>query len=608
MPIGILPDYPLWSWEASNGSATDAQVQAAYNAIRNQGYTRDFSRLVWNDLVSLLSDAITAAGLTWDAKCTTAEGAKISEDGDGTLTAAMFNSVTHNLDQINPGFLWEWDKTQDPGYTGRLAFQSGEKVYGWYLEELALVLNSFLALLRGDENYIHLLRCGTNIPAPRRGKLLVDGKLLLDQYLIPAPHHGALLAAPGALPVGRYLVPVPQKGVLLPAPGVLAMDQHLTPAPRKGELLAAPGALPKDGYVIATPRKANFSANRYIWTAEQYIIPTPRKNVLLAALAGLLSEEYNIPAPKFGALLAAPGALPVDAYPIQAPNRSALLRTAPIAPRAGVNARTSSLGDPSRFEPITPFGTGRAFSSSYADPSQFEPVAPFGTGCAVSSSKAQPGLKAPVTPVGLSVLRTQSRGYPIVLEGAGETEPLLGGYLMPVPVHGALLAGFGNLAHWAGNIPVPRRGCVRAEPVAPVAAGSLMQASALATLSQAVPKKSHGASRVYSGSYAQPETKAPVPPRAQSPILSLSAGVPGLKAAAQLRTAAIVPVESCGKPEAAPLVRLSGRSMSVVITRAVMAAKSAVWYEPVQGDTDVYIRSVYYQRQEGSDVRLDAES
>ena len=199
MPIGVLPDYPLWDWAASNGSATAAQTQAAYNAVVNQGFVRDFSRLVWNDIVDLLYGGIVAAGLSWDEKYTTAERAKISNSGDGTLTAAMFNSVTHNLDRIKPGFLWVWDKTRDPGYTGRLPFVTDEKIYGWYFEELILVLNIFIALLRGDEDYVNFLRYAKDIDVPRKGVLLpAQANLLVGHHLAPVPVQSHMDALPVA--------------------------------------------------------------------------------------------------------------------------------------------------------------------------------------------------------------------------------------------------------------------------------------------------------------------------------------------------------------------------------------------------------------------------
>ena len=41
-----------WSWTASNGTATAAETQAAYNALVGKDLTLKFSYKVWNDLVS----------------------------------------------------------------------------------------------------------------------------------------------------------------------------------------------------------------------------------------------------------------------------------------------------------------------------------------------------------------------------------------------------------------------------------------------------------------------------------------------------------------------------------------------------------------------------
>lgn len=130
----------LWSWNASNGTATAEQTQAAYTAIITRGRTKNFNYLVWNDLVERLAAAKTA----WNPRYATIDDALMAASGSA-LTAERFNAVVQNIG--NPWMFWAYQSDRK-GYLGRLAVRgkaqygvNRDKVYGAYLVELAKMLN-----------------------------------------------------------------------------------------------------------------------------------------------------------------------------------------------------------------------------------------------------------------------------------------------------------------------------------------------------------------------------------------------------------------------------------------------------------------------------------
>ena len=156
----VADSLSLWSWTASNGSATAEQVKAAYQAITSKGKTYDFSRLVWNDLADNTLSALVASGLSWDSIYTTLADTKINAAGDA-LTAKRFNSLAKNL--RDPWMYWAC-KPERYGYLGRLAVFSGDIVYGAYLLELAHILNVMVdAVGELGAGYADLLRHSNTI-------------------------------------------------------------------------------------------------------------------------------------------------------------------------------------------------------------------------------------------------------------------------------------------------------------------------------------------------------------------------------------------------------------------------------------------------------------
>lgn len=158
--LPLLPsDFKYFSWEEPIGEATTIQLQMAYNAILTAGKTTEFSRFVWNDMVELLYQALTQSKLGWDSTYGSADETKIPELY-GTLTARRFNAMTINIDQLI-NYSWRWEiNTHVLGYLGRPRFygiaekkDKGDLVYGWYLMELARVLNVFIAVLKNEADF-----------------------------------------------------------------------------------------------------------------------------------------------------------------------------------------------------------------------------------------------------------------------------------------------------------------------------------------------------------------------------------------------------------------------------------------------------------------------
>lgn len=119
-----------WSWLASNGSATAAQTQTAYNAVLDRGKVNAFSYLVWNDLVDKVYDYRTAKGHQWANNYASYANTRMSASNK-TLTATKFNSLRYNI-----GSLYS---------TGIAEVATGDPVYGGYFVTLADCINALIA-------------------------------------------------------------------------------------------------------------------------------------------------------------------------------------------------------------------------------------------------------------------------------------------------------------------------------------------------------------------------------------------------------------------------------------------------------------------------------
>lgn len=136
----------LWDWDASNGTASNLQVQNAYSAINKVGGfgISDFSYLVWNDLVDKTYSAAQADNGEWLTAKSDGSATYLSYDetmmtsDDRTLTADRFNALKFNIGA----------PTNSPG-TGIDDVSSGDVVYGWYFTTLTSALNTWINNING---------------------------------------------------------------------------------------------------------------------------------------------------------------------------------------------------------------------------------------------------------------------------------------------------------------------------------------------------------------------------------------------------------------------------------------------------------------------------
>jgi hypothetical protein len=124
-----------WDWTASNGSASAAQTQAAYDAVTGNGPTEDFSYLVWNDMCNKVADCIYemwGGDVPWiDDYATYAETLMTAADKE--MTAARFNSLRFNVGSYYP--------------TGISEKSPGDIIYGSLFKTLMTKVNEWIDTL-----------------------------------------------------------------------------------------------------------------------------------------------------------------------------------------------------------------------------------------------------------------------------------------------------------------------------------------------------------------------------------------------------------------------------------------------------------------------------
>lgn len=120
-----------WSWTQSNGQATNAETQQAYDVLMGTRTANQFSHYVWNDLVDKVEEMRNAQGYNWDRAGGTypsASGCKMSA-GD-RLTADAYNGVRYNIGSILS--------------TGIFDQSPGDKITGYKIHHLTEVLNEII--------------------------------------------------------------------------------------------------------------------------------------------------------------------------------------------------------------------------------------------------------------------------------------------------------------------------------------------------------------------------------------------------------------------------------------------------------------------------------
>jgi hypothetical protein len=132
---GAIFSVAVWDWAISNGSASAEQTQTASNATASKGYVRDFSYLVWNDMVDKAKEILDAIGETWDSGYASYEATRMTSS-DRKLTAKRFNSLRYNI-----GSRYS---------TGIAEVEKGDIVYGSYFRTLASKMTFWIYELQGD--------------------------------------------------------------------------------------------------------------------------------------------------------------------------------------------------------------------------------------------------------------------------------------------------------------------------------------------------------------------------------------------------------------------------------------------------------------------------
>lgn len=128
---GSSSNISLWSWKASNGSASIDQTVLAHEALTGHGPISDFSYKVWNDLVDKIYEA-QGYWMTDGTGGLTYNNTRMSST-DKTLTANRFNSMKYNLGRNYS--------------TGIADVESGDPVLGSYFITITNKLNAWIETL-----------------------------------------------------------------------------------------------------------------------------------------------------------------------------------------------------------------------------------------------------------------------------------------------------------------------------------------------------------------------------------------------------------------------------------------------------------------------------
>ena len=160
--FSLPSSFAAFDWDASNGTATRGQTALAYHTLMYKSLCADFSRLVWNDIVTMTYNLQQQMGLTWDDTYRTYSGTKLWSVYE-PFFAKIFNSLILNINSVAPTtWKWQFDKNFD-GYIGRDYVQgvteapdNPDTVYASYLLEIVRKLNLLIDICKGDADYAAL--------------------------------------------------------------------------------------------------------------------------------------------------------------------------------------------------------------------------------------------------------------------------------------------------------------------------------------------------------------------------------------------------------------------------------------------------------------------
>ena len=131
-----------WNWQVSNGTATSSETNAAYNAVVNKTAVKNFSHLVWNDLVDKVKEVIESKSLAWDITYASYANTRMVT-APYELTATKFNSLRNNIEIVaNKVGIAKISDTDIPHPV--YSYNSDYPVKGSYFIVLANYLNSVI--------------------------------------------------------------------------------------------------------------------------------------------------------------------------------------------------------------------------------------------------------------------------------------------------------------------------------------------------------------------------------------------------------------------------------------------------------------------------------
>lgn len=135
-PVSYQNTIQEWSWDASNGSANATETAKARTAVRNKGYTKNFSYKVWNDMVDKVKELTDNSINYWDTSYASYANTKMTSSGE-KLTAKMFNSLRNNLELVGLDVGLSIISNAEIPHP----VSSGDTVYGHYFTTLTDYMN-----------------------------------------------------------------------------------------------------------------------------------------------------------------------------------------------------------------------------------------------------------------------------------------------------------------------------------------------------------------------------------------------------------------------------------------------------------------------------------
>lgn len=147
-------------------SFTHSLVELDEDSLSSGRKTAYFPRTRWNEIVEAVKACMDAAGEEWDAAYGSINETLFdiaNKPDDRTFTAKRFNAVTYNIEKLIKN-KWKWAVDDSvKGFLNRArvrgvteAGSNADTVYGWYIIELARVVNLLINILKDNADFAEL--------------------------------------------------------------------------------------------------------------------------------------------------------------------------------------------------------------------------------------------------------------------------------------------------------------------------------------------------------------------------------------------------------------------------------------------------------------------